>query len=474
MATNPLFYRLARLGLALLFAAATPAVRAQDPLVGEALRPTQDAVAPAETTGALAPALEAPAGEAAGGASAEARVRAREAELESIRRFLQVSEKRQAALKGEVAAIEADRAALSADLLRTAERMRQVETGIEGVEARLADLYADEEGLRRSLRRRRAVLADVLAALQRMGGTPPPALLARPDDAVGAIRGSILASSVVPVIRNEAEALAADLRELAVLRERITAERDSLETRYAALGEERLRIDLLVASKRELHDRTRTALAAEETRAAELAAKAGSLEALITTLERELEAAAGPAAEGADRAATEAPRDAAEAARRLADPSRIEPAVAFEDAHGLLPIPVAGKTMLRYGEDDGLGGHAQGLSIAAEPGARVVSPADGWVVYAGPFRSYGHVLILNAGGGYHIVLAGMERTEVSLGQFVLAGEPVAVMGAKRLASLDRFDQTSASPVLYVEFRKDGAAIDPGPWWGRREEDEVRG
>ena len=94
----------------------------------------------------------------------------------------------------------------------------------------------------------------------------------------------------------------------------------------------------------------------------------------------------------------------------------------------------------------------------------MLAPADGWVVYAGPFRSYGQVLILNAGDGYHIVLAGMERIDAALGQFVLSGEPVAVMGATRLASIGDIDHTSAQPILYVEFRKDGNSINSTPWW----------
>ncbi|MGZ5862391.1 MAG: murein hydrolase activator EnvC family protein, partial [Methyloceanibacter sp.] len=94
--------------------------------------------------------------------------------------------------------------------------------------------------------------------------------------------------------------------------------------------------------------------------------------------------------------------------------------------------------------------------------ARITAPADGWVVYAGPFRSYGQLLIINAGGGYHILLAGMSRIDVSLGQFVLAGEPVAVMGA--VAPTSQGGKDTSRPVLYVEFRKDGRPIDPDPWW----------
>jgi septal ring factor EnvC (AmiA/AmiB activator) len=95
------------------------------------------------------------------------------------------------------------------------------------------------------------------------------------------------------------------------------------------------------------------------------------------------------------------------------------------------------------------------------------------VVYAGNFRSYGQLLIINAGGGYHILLAGMERITVELGQFVLTGEPVAVMGnAARLASVAAFD--TSHPILYIEFRKDGNAIDPTPWWATSEDEKARG
>ena len=84
------------------------------------------------------------------------------------------------------------------------------------------------------------------------------------------------------------------------------------------------------------------------------------------------------------------------------------------------------------------------------------------------------MLILNAGDGYHIVMAGMDRVSAALGQFVLAGEPVAQMGVTRLASLGEIDHTSAQPVLYVEFRKDGTAIDSAPWWAQAADGEVNG
>ena len=115
------------------------------------------------------------------------------------------------------------------------------------------------------------------------------------------------------------------------------------------------------------------------------------------------------------------------------------------------------------------GGNAKGLSLATEPLATVTAPCDGWVVYAGPFRSYGQLLIINAGDGYHVVLSGMDRINVGLGQFVLTGEPVGAMGTGETRVASTALGAVAQPTLYVEFRKDGVSIDPTPWWADKGE-----
>ena len=396
--------------------------------------------------------------------SPEERKQAREAELEAIRRTIAVSERRQATLREEIEGLEQDQASLSADLIATGRRLRTTEDDVGRIEMRLDKLHSEEEGVRQSLYRRRDVIAEVLMALQRIGRKPPPAILSRPQDALGAIRGSILAGAVLPDLRVEAEALARDLGELTTVTAEIEAERETLRTRYASLRDEQARIDLLVEAKKAQSNQTEAALTTERDKAADLATQAESVQSLIQTLEREVAAAAQAAAEAKEAARTTERADRNEAERRLADTSRIAPAVHFADAKGLLPFPVSGRKLLGFGDADGFGGETQGLSLVTRPGTSVLAPADGWVVYAGPFRSYGQVLILNAGDGYHIVLAGMERIDAALGQFVLGGEPVAVMGATRLASIGDIDHTSAQPILYVEFRKDGNSIDSAPWW----------
>ena len=163
-----------------------------------------------------------------------------------------------------------------------------------------------------------------------------------------------------------------------------------------------------------------------------------------------------------------------DAVAALNDPGRLKPAMAFSDAKGLLPLPVAGVRLREFGTPDSVGGAEKGLTIATRSGALVTAPTDGWVVYAGPFRSYGQLLIINAGGGYHILMAGMERITVELGQFVLAGEPVAVMGRPSRPAPSGVNSASGQPQLYVEFRKDGVSIDPTPWWAATDSRKVRG
>ncbi len=388
------------------------------------------------------------------------------AELEAIRRDIVVASDRQAEIAAEIAALEKDRASLNDSLLRTAARVQSLEGSLSATEGRLARLSDEEATIRASLENRKEILADVLAAAQRIGRRPPPALIVRPEDALGAVRSAIVLGAVLPEIRVEADALTADLEALVAVRAEAEAERDRLRTDATAIGEEEMRLAMLVEEKRKAGAAQAEALAAEKARAEELAEKARTLEELMSALDRELAAATGA-------------RKAAEEAARLARPAptdngRLQPAIAFGAAKGLLSLPVRGVTLKEFGEDDGLGSPSPGLAIATRAGATVTSPSDGWVVYAGRFRSYGQLLILDVGDGYHILLAGLEKIDVEHRQFVLAGEPVGTMGSQRLASAAVPDLTLRQPVLYVEFRKDGASIDPGPWWAGSQDRKVRG
>jgi septal ring factor EnvC (AmiA/AmiB activator) len=226
---------------------------------------------------------------------------------------------------------------------------------------------------------------------------------------------------------------------------------------------------LLVDERQKRQAEVETALDAEQQRAAQLVRQVDNLKELIAKLDQGRTA---PAASSAGAPGDGGPADAKARLAALKDPGRLAPAIAFSAAKGLLPLPVNGIKVRDYGAPDGLGGILKGITIATRAGAQVTAPCDGTVMYSGAFRSYGQLLILNAGGGYHVLLAGMERISVSLGQFVLTGEPVALMGGgSRVATA--LSTGSSQPVLYVEFRKDGTPIDPSPWWAS-EGEKVRG
>ncbi|PNG26001.1 murein hydrolase activator EnvC family protein [Methylocella silvestris] len=405
----------------------------------------------------------------------------RRLELRGMQDTIGAAEEQRAKIESEAASIRTDRAKLTTALVDLVRQIDERERAIAEAEQRLDTLTGSEEAIRRSLASRRSVIAEVLASLQRMGRKPPPALLVAPDDMLAALRASMMLGAVLPEMRAETEALASDLSDLLQLRKSIAAERDSLASEVAKLGLDRQRLAALIDARQAALAAAEKALSAENARAAELAKQAASLKDLIARMESEV-AAAGRAAEEArkaDEAQKAAQAAAPEAQRKIAmapfkDPARLAPASAFPDTKGMLPVPVAGPVQRAFGAPDGFGGTEKGMLVATRANAIVVSPADGWAAYAGPYRSYGQVLIINAGQGYYIILAGMDRINVNVGQFLVAGEPVAVMGDGSAKTAAAIAIGAAQPILYVEFRKDGAAIDPGPWWAKPELQKVRG
>ncbi|MER8485244.1 murein hydrolase activator EnvC [Mesorhizobium sp. M1322] len=407
------------------------------------------------------------------------------AEYERVSKEITLSSERLAKLAADMATVKKDHASITAALIQSAMTEQKLGQDIEDIGAKLEGLKGEEQKIRASLAARRDVLAEVLAALQRMGLNPPPAILVKPEDALSSVRSAILLGAVVPELRQQTEILLTDLKE----QSRVTASSEAERARLtAAVGEqtaEKKRLGMLLEAKQKLEAETQTALAAEKERSAALAAKAGSLKELIASLEADKvrkAAAAAKAAEqkaaeqkagGADKApaqtapAQKVPEQTELAALPVPEANRLTAAAPFSALQGQIALPVTGKIKRRFGASDGYGAVMLGDMVATQSGAIVTAPADGNVLYAGPFRSYGQLLILNAGDGYHVVLAGMSRISVASGQSVLAGEPVGAMGEARVASTSASKNGNATPELYVEFRKDGKPVDPTPWWADR-------
>ncbi|WP_334369071.1 murein hydrolase activator EnvC family protein [Bradyrhizobium sp. AZCC 1578] len=399
-------------------------------------------------------------------------IKQREQELEAAREEQRKAAELQQKLKADIAAIGQDRSKLNQQLIDIATQVRNIETRIGETEGRLRPLDNREQQARASLDSRRAEIIEVLAALQRAGRRTPPALLVRPEDALQSLRTAMLLGAVVPELRGRAEKLAADLGELVTLRKNIATERDILARDRDRLKDDSIRLAALVEERQRKQSAIEKDMEAEGARAINLSRQVDSLQGLIGKMEQDLKSAAKAAATASLQGAPAAPGGKPNLGA-LKDPARLSPAIAFASAKGLFAFPVNGRKIRNFGGSDGAGGVEKGISLATRAGAQVTTPCDGWVVYAGPFRSYGQLLILNAGGGYHVLIAGMERISVNIGQFVLTGEPVATMGTtSQVASI--LATTASQPVLYVEFRKDGTPIDSGPWWAASEGEKVRG
>lgn len=342
---------------------------------------------------------------------------------------------------------------LKAELVAAAREAQGHEETLIGLEGRLAELKGQENVKLAALERRRGQMTDVLAALERMAWSPTEALIAQPAHPADAVRTAILLRAAVPRIENEAASIRNQLTELASLRAGMAKQRERIGSVAVKLDNETGRLNSLLKRKGELQVRTEAESAEAERRVAKLATEASDLRDLLARLENErkereaaLRAKPTPDKSTAGKSAPE--KLAALPPARPGAPS----GKSFTAARGTLPYPARGRVVFGFGEANTVGHTQKGLSIETRAAAQVIAPYDGHVVFAGQFRGYGLLLIIEHGEGYHTLLAGMDRIDAAVGQTLVAGEPVGIMA-----------QSDEKPTLYVELRQNGQPINPVPW-----------
>ena len=324
------------------------------------------------------------------------------------------------------------------------------------IEEEIVRLGEGELAKRAELRRRDAGRQQVLAALLRLAGNEPAFLVALPGQPLDNVQGALAFRAMERELKRQSDFLAAALDELKRVRESAEAARRRSEAERAALAGETQRIERMLIESAD--DQRRAA--GERRKLADLAdrlrAEARDNEELIAALVKERKAR-----EEAERRSREEEEKKAALARQqaalpppmpsahgLGRPKELRPG---PPARGGMTNPVPARIVRNFGQTDDSGSASKGVVFGAEALSRVVAPYDGQVVYAGPFRGYGRILIIEHGGGYHTLLSGLGRIDCAVGQWVLAGEPVAVMG----------EQSGAG--LYVELRRDGQPVNPLPW-----------
>ena len=377
-------------------------------------------------------------------------------DISTVEQQLQSSKAEQESIAAGIDAAVREQEEISAKLVAISQKIQAAETSISDSENELVKLSHEQVRILANLGEKQDVLSELLAGLQRLEQNPPPALVVEPNDVLAALRGAMMFGTIVPELREEADALARDLARLEQLQAGITTRKAGISAEIADLGVSRDELSSLIETKKHLVVSANTELASERRRAQQLAGQARSLKQLMESLAAERQRAE---AKRVKQAAVE------ETARRKKEAALQQPRLAFASIRGKLAFPAQGQIIKRFGDADGLGGHILGTAIATRNSAQVTAPADGQVEFAGPFRSYGEVLILNPGGGYHILLAGMDTITAATGEFLRAGEPVGRMGnGPSSVTLLGEGVKDGRPVLYIEFRNNTDAIDSGPWW----------
>ncbi|MFQ5971986.1 MAG: murein hydrolase activator EnvC family protein [Alphaproteobacteria bacterium] len=360
------------------------------------------------------------------------------------------------------------------EMIAAAQVLQAQEAALERLEDELAALTAQELEKRRALEARESQLGGTLAALQRLSLRPPAALLVAPGDPNDIVRSGLLMRAAIPRIEGRTREIRRDLEELAAIHDRIAARQADLDLTVNALRQERDRLTDLSARKSALLDEARAEKQAASDRLAALAREARDLGELLTRLEAERAERERLARESAEeqRLAALTPEDKPLSPPAATSLAPLPPGSApMSAARGALVRPAHGRILQGYGAPTGFGARSRGVTFATRPGSTVVAPWDGTVVFAGPFKDFGRILIIEHGEGYHSLLAGMARIDASVGQWVLAGEPVGTTndGPENGA----VETANGVSTLYVELRRGGQPINPLPWLAASK-DRVRG
>lgn len=391
-----------------------------------------------------------------------------EQELKTLERVLGETKARQSEFERKASAAAAAVRKLRRDSVAAAARAQTHEAAVSAFEEQMDALVATEIEKARWLAERRTQLIKMLAALQRLARHPPVALIALPVPPNDTVRSTMLLRAAVPELEAQARALSGDLEALSRVRALIARTRDDLETETAKLAGERRRLAALLDAKTRLVAKTRARGRAAQRRAARLGAEARDLRELLMRLSESRRQEARRTREERDerrrrrtvrlippapppRLVMPAPVAPMPPKPGPREPSRLARAAPGPD--GWSGLPARGRLVRVFGQNDEFGRPSRGVRIRTLRAAQVVTPRAGEVVFAGPFRGLGQLLIIELNRQYHVLLAGMARIDVAVGDRVMAGEPVATMAVGG----------GAKPALYVELRRNGRPINPLPW-----------
>jgi murein hydrolase activator len=352
------------------------------------------------------------------------------------------------------AALAAEIEGLQQQSVSVADAMQRHEAALTMLEAQLISLAADAAAKTAALNREQTQRDGLLMALVALARHPPETLALASPDPVAAERSALVLGDAVPPLDRAAHRLNADLRQLAALRLAIARAQARHHAEQDLLTSQQLRLADLIVRKSQLQRQAQIGTEQGDEKLMALAAEAASLKDLIERLDaakrRDVTGPESPPKAIPNLGAT--PTPVAAPAAIPAGPAKPTKLKSFLYAPGNYLVPASGKLVQSFGQPNDVGLTSQGLAYETRSGGQVVAPYDGRVLFAGPFRGYGQILIIEHDGGYDSLIAGLERLDVSVGQWLITGEPVGIM-----------PKGEEKPRLYLELRHDGQPINPLPW-----------
>ncbi len=349
--------------------------------------------------------------------------------LESLQTRLESEKERQERLSQEVNKIKKELARTKDRMIKLASDMRSNEKELQTLEDRIKSLQTEQNEIKTRLESDYGSIARLVLALQRMRRIPPEAMIARPGAPLQTAQSAMLMQSVLPTVHKRAESLRTDLARLRTIGEDLEIDRARVATQAKTLEERHAQMGDLLKKRESLYDSTSKEHKAQQAKVRQIAAQAQSLKDLVQRLDE-------------DRKRQKA-RELAQRAV-LSVPDKPPPA-------GAARLPVSGVVRTLYGQPDDFGAPSKGITIDGRPGGIVVAPMGGVVRFAGPFKRFGNIVILEHEDGYHSLIAGLARIDTVVSRTVKPGEPVG--------TLQQGAQDGRSS-LYYELRRGGRPVNP--------------